>query len=483
MVISVSQIEAALLVLSIPFTYFFIASVLEKRQNHSTFLKVFPEVGFRDEWFHGVRATFRSLFKTAEWASEGYSKFTKHDSPYLIPTMDRGTVIILPTEQMKTLGRLPEDQLDIFGTLQEQIQARYTVRDQRVILDPYHRYLIPSQLTRDLDALTGPMYLASLEGQSVALFGGSMLISITPTLFRPVTGYLVKLWCWYHARKIAKICGPYIEARIRETTQEKIRVAGSRKPVKDALQLIIDEAISRDDDTQLSTSLISDRLLITNNLSLHSTTLTLHNFIMSLITSDPSLGYIEALREECDKALSDVGGTWNLEAIRKLRLVDSAIRESMRLIPFASVAMARTVVDPKGISLKHGQSSVPVPQGTILASPIKSIHCDEAIYPDAHRFNPFRFVTTELQDSKSGGQKYVTSKPTATPDDNFFGFGTSKNPCPGRFLAVHEIKLVIAYLLTNYDIEYAKAKPQGTDLLAMKVPKMDAIIRVKRRSG
>ena len=42
--------------------------------------------------------------------------------------------------------------------------------------------------------------------------------------------------------------------------------------------------MSRDDDTQLSTSLISDRLLITNNVYLHSTTLTLHNLLTCLIT-------------------------------------------------------------------------------------------------------------------------------------------------------------------------------------------------------
>lgn len=74
MAISVSQIEATLLLLSIPLTYFLIASGSEGRRQYSTFLKAFPVVGFRDEWFHSVRATFRSLFKTAEWASEGYSK-------------------------------------------------------------------------------------------------------------------------------------------------------------------------------------------------------------------------------------------------------------------------------------------------------------------------------------------------------------------------------------------------------------------------
>lgn len=58
-----------------------------------------------------------------------------------------------------------------------------------------------------------------------------MLISITPKFLRPVTGYLVALWCAYYARSFAKICAPYIEARIRETMQAKTGIDGSRKPV------------------------------------------------------------------------------------------------------------------------------------------------------------------------------------------------------------------------------------------------------------
>lgn len=66
-------------------------------------------------------------------------------------------MISLPVSQAKKVFKTPEHSLDVFGTLQDQIQARYTVRDQRVIQDPFHRHLIPSQLTRDLDLSTGSM--------------------------------------------------------------------------------------------------------------------------------------------------------------------------------------------------------------------------------------------------------------------------------------------------------------------------------------
>lgn len=66
-------------------------------------------------------------------------------------------MVVLPVSQAKTVFKTPDERLDVFGTLQEQIQAPYTIRDQRVIRDPFHRHLIPSQLTRHLDLLTEPM--------------------------------------------------------------------------------------------------------------------------------------------------------------------------------------------------------------------------------------------------------------------------------------------------------------------------------------
>ena len=71
---TLSQVEGAVLVLFIPLVYLIFASSSERRHQQSTYLEAFPVVGFRDEWFHSVRGTFRSLFKTTEWSLEGYTK-------------------------------------------------------------------------------------------------------------------------------------------------------------------------------------------------------------------------------------------------------------------------------------------------------------------------------------------------------------------------------------------------------------------------
>ncbi|GAW13575.1 hypothetical protein ANO14919_029620 [Xylariales sp. No.14919] len=525
------QFSPWLWLLFIPVLYFIITYRLESQRRQTSSLAAFPVVGPRNEWFSDIRAKAKSLWKTAEWAEEGYAKFTKRQTPYLISTLDRGRMIVLPHKQMKTLYKLPEDRLDVFGTLQQQIQAQYTVRDQRVVRDPYHRHLIPSQITRGLDVFTPQMvteiengfksiwstktewtevpvwkacfhavtratnaslcgaplcntaeYLQCIDGQTTAFFAGSTLVSITPEFLRPITGFFVRLWCLYYSRRFARICGPYIEKRVEET-RGILENKDSNESTKDGLQLIIDEALSRDDSTQLSTRLIADRLLITNNVTLQGVTFTIQHLLLCLTSSDPSLGYIETLREECQKALDRASGTWSLEAVRSLKLVDSAIRESMRMVPFGSIAMTRTVVDPQGIEINQGSSAaVVIPRGTVLAIPMESIHYDDDIYPDARRFDPFRFVTPRAPTGDTGDTKYTTSKPATTADDQFFGFGTSKNPCPGRFLAVHMIKLVLAHILLTYELQYAEWSPKLPSVLAFKMPNLDGQICVRKRS-
>lgn len=69
----------------------------------------------------------------------------------------------------------------------------------------------------------------------------------------------------------------------------------------------------------------------------------MQNFILNLFNSDPRLGFVDALRRECKTVLDESGGIWTREAVQKLRLVDSAIRESMRLSPFSVFGLPRTV--------------------------------------------------------------------------------------------------------------------------------------------
>ncbi|RYP83580.1 hypothetical protein DL769_001334 [Monosporascus sp. CRB-8-3] len=266
----------------------------------------------------------------------------------------------------------------------------------------------------------------------------------------------------------------------------------------DGLQWIIDECYANGNADQLVPERICHRLLLVNDISMHSTSFTTHNAILDLACLDPSLGCIESMRQEAKQALEMAGGSWSFQAVKELRLIDSAIRESMRLTPFASVGLPRTdgdpeytdsrqVVHPDGISMVN--SNARVARGTVLAVPIEPIHYDEEIYPNAYGFEPFRFARPgEMANmlAKINGNEQTrhteNARLSATLDDAFLGFGFGKHACPGRFFAINEMKIFIAHMLLNYDIEVARGRPKLINLMWLKLPFHDGKVRVRKRS-
>lgn len=138
--------------------------------------------------------------------------------------------------------------------------------------------------------------------------------------------------------------------------------------------------------------------------------------------------------------------------------------------------------DPKGLSIAHGNSTINIPRGTIIALPVDQVHYDEDVYPQARTFNPFRFVVPEPRPGELAKGE-ATGKAAVTLDDAFLGFGAGKHACPGRFFAVHEMKLMAAFALLNYEVEYVKENPSLKDFIWLKLPLNNATLRVRRLSG
>ncbi|KAL1961582.1 hypothetical protein VTN77DRAFT_1434 [Rasamsonia byssochlamydoides] len=45
--------------------------------------------------------------------------------------------------------------------------------------------------------------------------------------------------------------------------------------------------------------------------------------------------------------------------------------------------------------------------------------------------------------------------------EDFLGFGYGQNACPGRFFAAQELKLLLAYIVLNYDIRPLERRPKN----------------------
>ncbi|KAI1076229.1 cytochrome P450 [Whalleya microplaca] len=340
----------------------------------------------------------------------------------------------------------------------------------------------------------------------MCVFAGAVLINSTPGPIRFISGYLVGWSSYLLFRRVARACLPFIKERLEQTAKLRADPGFSWVPPQDGLQWIIDECYATGDPTQLNPLRVTHRLVFMNDISMHSTSYTVQNLILDLAAADPSHGYIEALRAESARVLKEAGGSWTRQAVTKLELVDSTIRESMRLCPFNSVGLSRTVIDPHGIMVQQGESTWNIPYGTVLTVPVEPIHHDDSIYPSARQFQPFRFaqpgaardiIDCAVSASANEGDHAAKAdrpvpaiaktdskqKKSATIDDTFLGFGFGKHACPGRFFALNELKIFVAHIVLHYDIEHlVEGRPKMTPVIWLNVPLFGKLnVRVRRR--
>jgi hypothetical protein len=145
-----------------------------------------------------------------------------------------------------------------------------------------------------------------------------------------------------------------------------------------------------------------------------TTTITFTQLVFDLV-SHPKAQYAEPILEEAQSVLAKHGGTWSVTALGELKLLDSMIKESQRLHPIGVALGSRKVVAEGGHTFvpdEPGAKPLFFPQGSNISTPCSGVHGDSSIYPDANRFDGFRFAKDAM--------------PTSQPSDKFMSFGHGK---------------------------------------------------------
>lgn len=115
--------------------------------------------------------------------------------------------------------------------------------------------------------------------------------------------------------------------------------------------------------------------------------------------------------------------------MKKLVILDSTIRESLRKNTLQSRALLKKVVAKEGIVLPDGTH---VPEGTWLGVPVQAMQQDDKLYPHAHRYDPLRFARMRIHDTKSdaaegnsdGRQGFLDA---AQPSDKYLSFSYGRS--------------------------------------------------------
>jgi cytochrome P450 len=117
----------------------------------------------------------------------------------------------------------------------------------------------------------------------------------------------------------------------------------------------------------------------------------------------------------------------SIEQVDQLDFLDACAHEGLRLKPPAAFIPLEALVDTV-------VGDVQVERGTILWCVMRSGSLDDAWFANAAQFNPQRWLDDAVD------------KKASMP------FGAGSRTCPGRYLALLEIKVAIAMLLARFDI-------------------------------
>lgn len=137
------------------------------------------------------------------------------------------------------------------------------------------------------------------------------------------------------------------------------------------------------------------------------------------------------LLQEIDR----LGDKPNPADIVRLPYLTAFCQETLRINPVLPITLPRTVESPVELM---GYELEP---GIMIRGCIYTLHQREEIYPNPRQFNPERFLDRQFSPYE------------------FIPFGGGKKRCIGAALAMFEMKLVLATILSRYQIALADERP------------------------
>ncbi|KAF8887392.1 cytochrome P450 [Infundibulicybe gibba] len=411
------------------------------------------------------------IFNAQGMIQKGYDQYKPI---FKVPGLNYWVVVLTDQKMIDELRRAPDDALSFQDAVNESLQIDHTL-GPRIHTNPYHTKIIRSRMAGNMNPLIGslhreiasafqagipihahdwvklrvselvtpivcrtsnrifvglplcqdPGYIELNTKFTLEVVQTGILLNLTPKVLFPVVTRFVR----HVPRSIARATRyltPIIDDR-----REQLRAHGKLYPGKpnDFLSWLIDEA-SEEESSHKNLAL---RILTVNFAAIHTTSLTFTQVLYDLATRPE---YMEPLRQEVDEIVAHSG--WSKDSLDEMHLVDSFIRESQRLNGLGLFSMQRKA--RKDFTFSNG---IVIPAGTQIATAAYPLQRDAVNYPNPDDFDGFRF--TKLAD----GKKHAI----VSTEGTFLAFGHGKHACPGRFFAAVELKMMLAYLVMNYDVK------------------------------
>ena len=165
------------------------------------------------------------------------------------------------------------------------------------------------------------------------------------------------------------------------------------------------------------------------------------------------------LRREADELLgtSDVAG--DIETANKLAFAGAVANETMRLRPVAPIVILEAKIETV-------VGDVLIPAETRVAVLTRPAACDPDHFVEPQAFRPQRWL------HENAGAHDVSAH---------IPFGSGPRICPGRALAILEMKLLLSMLYRNFDVERPGGAADVRENFAFAMSPRGLKVRLRRR--
>ncbi|EXU97709.1 cytochrome P450 [Metarhizium robertsii] len=486
----------------------------------------------RGFWSH-VRSNIGYFTSQKRWIQDGYNKYNKKGLPFLVPSgLSRPYDVVLPRSMLTWLRDQPESVVDARLAHNVGVYGDYNFLDSQIIRSPFGMRAVQKSINRSLPGLVSGVdkevqhavdlalkdvgndwtsinlwdtwraivpsatnrmlvgstlcrderFLNAMVSFTHAVLRNCVLLRFVPLILHPILGRMLAISNWIHWRRAYRRVGPVIKTRIDYMSR---KAKGDPElqnwsPPEDYITWLVRLALEENRDQELDPIVISKRLLPIEFAAIDTTVITGVLWIQDLLKT-PSA--VEDLTAELRAHQPAPGESWSAKALQSLLQVDSSIRESQRLSNFHLTLVERVVVASDGLCLPG--LGWKIPKGAHLTVNADGSHHDGDLYQDPYTYDALRFSTMRKEREEHHNASNDAAKPLGmvTMNDHHFPFGHGKHACPGRFFVAHEMKLIAAHLLLNFDLKMEDSTSNRLWVGPGMMPPFGGRIKVRRKSS
>ncbi len=169
----------------------------------------------------------------------------------------------------------------------------------------------------------------------------------------------------------------------------------------------------------------------------HDTITSSATSLLWLLAANPD--WQKKVRQELRAVTGGEGKPVDYDDLGKLELTEMAFKEALRFMPPVPSIPRRALRD-----FEHGGYTIPA--GTQVGINVHLVHHQEEHWPDPMRFDPMRFTPEQVK----ARHKYA-----------WVPFGGGAHMCLGLHFAYMQVKILLAHVLTRYEVQVAESyEPQ-----------------------